>query len=719
MKEYNQNQPLLFFRRLALAALLLILVFIVFSNTLSNDFVFDDMSMIKQNAAIRGIRYVKLYFTHPFFAVGQPAIGPVDYDYYRPVVLVSYLLDYLAWKQEPAGYHLTNIFLQSLATILLFLVLNKLKLSPQVSFFAALLFAVHPALADSTAGVSGRSDPLCALFLLAALYCYLIMQSCSPRTRRWLLSACYLTYVLALLTKENALAFPVLVTAYAVLAPDGRNPESLRSRFQNILPIYGISLVYIFWRSGIVHMTHQSGQEALQMMHRGATAALVAADYLFTSFLPHSLYFETFTPLIESLSLKALLAAATLLAMIAAAILVRKRSPQISFFICWFFIFLLPYTWVFLFHPGPVFFTPPHFLYFPLMGLAAVGAIILERFFSRVAETRWKGASVLACSALVIGLFSVQTIHRNTEWHDDFTFFSGMLRHNPLNARTYIGMGSVFLRRGQPEYALAQYAKAVGLAEVNTASVQDQPNAENERAGILTISNHDAAAARAGMGDAYLALQEAPLAVEQYEAAAEESGFDAGIQYKLARACELTGDFDRAIDCYERVLRLNKHMKDAAASRQIALKKKEVYEQAKRVYLTSLLSGKEKTADALYGEAVMLRLTGRRAAAEALFREVVRIEPMNFGANLALGQMLSERGLYEDAFANFSAAFVAEPSSAVTAKELALTSFVLKDLDGAAQWARKAYELAPEEYTRKLAENMIRLHAADNAYAGN
>jgi len=215
------------------------------------------------------------------------------------------------------------------------------------------------------------------------------------------------------------------------------------------------------------------------------------------------------------------------------------------------------------------------------------------------------------------------------------------------------------------------------------------------------------------MGDSYLSLNEAPLAIENYAAASAENAFDSVIHYKLARAYEITGYLDKAIAGYEQALKLNRNFADAASSRQIVLMKQEVYEQAKRVYLTSHLSGREKSADAFYGEAVMLRLSGKRNAAEALFREAANKDPLHFGANLALGQILTERGLYEEAFGNFSAAFASRPTSAVVAKELALTNLVLKDTVAAAQWATKAYELAPDEHYAGFMKDIQRITGSD------
>lgn len=713
-EEQAGGQPVLaLFHKFAFAMLLIILVFVIFSNTLTNGFVFDDVSMIKTNPAVRSARYISLYFARPFFSIGRPVTGPTAYDYYRPLVFLSYMIDYSLWGLSPGGYHLSNIILQSLAVVLVFLVFCRLGLSGPVSFCAAGFFAVHPALADSVAGVSGRSDPLCAVFLLTALYCYLRARRNPGEIRLRLLSAYLGAYTLALFTKENAIAFPLLITAYEFVRTDRRRDEPIRSTLTALLPSYGVSVLYFFYRMTVVPGNFRLPDHGMELARRAATAAVVASRYLLVFLLPHDLSFETFT--VEAtalLSLQVIFSFAVLGAMLAAAVILRKRSPKISFFLLWFFIFLLPFSYFFLFNPEPLFFTPPHFLYFPAMGLAAASAILGEKLVGTFAVSKGKKASAAACVAASLCLFGVQTVHRNREWKDDFTFFSDVLQHNPPSARAQIGMANALLNRGQAGYALARYAKAYELAKsFPRAREQQFPNADGGSMGTLTILNYYAAAALAGLGDAYFYLGEAPAALKSYESAVRENAFDATIQFRLARAYEFTGNFANALDSYRRTLRLDQNFADAATSSSIVLMKEEVYEQAKRVYLTSHLTGREESADAIYSEAVMLHLSGKRASAEALLRKVLEIAPMHFGANLALGQMLSERGLDTEALGNFSLAFAVTPTSAVAAKELSLTSLVLRDTAAAVQWAAKVYELAPDEDSLRFEENVNRLAA--------
>ena len=91
----------------------------------------------------------------------------------------------------------------------------------------------------------------------------------------------------------------------------------------------------------------------------------------------------------------------------------------------------------------------------------------------------------------------------------------------------------------------------------------------------------------------------------------------------------------------------------------------------------------------------MMRLGGEKRLAEALLQKVIEKDATHFGANMALGRILSESGDNEAALGNFSVAFAAEPTSPLPAYEIAVTNMILRDTLAAEQWAAKAYDLSP------------------------
>src|SRR5260370_5745328 len=133
------------------------------------------------------------------------------------------------------GWHLINALIHSAVAYLTLLVVSAVTRRQWVALTAASLFAVHPAHAESIAWVSGVTDPLMALFILPAfLYYWRFRQT----GRRRFLAAMLGLYLAALLCKETAVAFPLLV-AFCELALAGAR-AGLRARLSRIVTLAGL-----------------------------------------------------------------------------------------------------------------------------------------------------------------------------------------------------------------------------------------------------------------------------------------------------------------------------------------------------------------------------------------------------------------------------------------------------------------------------------------------
>ncbi len=153
-------------------------------------------------------------------AFGRPYMGVVDpgHAYYRPLVTVSYALDAQWSGVHAAGYHATNVLLHVATSVLVWALLRRLAMGRAAALVGALLFAVHPVLSSTVAWIPGRNDSLLGLLVLGSWLAFL--------RGRWLVHL--LLFALALLTKETAIALPVVCAAHALLLePELREPRRL------------------------------------------------------------------------------------------------------------------------------------------------------------------------------------------------------------------------------------------------------------------------------------------------------------------------------------------------------------------------------------------------------------------------------------------------------------------------------------------------------------
>jgi tetratricopeptide (TPR) repeat protein len=142
-------------------------------------------------------------------AFGRPYMGVVDpgHGYYRPLVTASYALDAQWSGVHAAGYHATNVLLHVATCVLVWALLRRLTVGRPAALVGALLFAVHPVLSSAVAWIPGRNDSLLGLLVIGSWLAFL--------RGRWLVHL--LLFALALLTKETAVALPLVCAGHALL----------------------------------------------------------------------------------------------------------------------------------------------------------------------------------------------------------------------------------------------------------------------------------------------------------------------------------------------------------------------------------------------------------------------------------------------------------------------------------------------------------------------
>lgn len=136
-------------RRIVLLIVLLVAVFTAYSPALQGDFVWDDRNLIERPDSVHRLMPLQGYFTQTFW-------NPTDHQrqdrsFYRPLVTMSYALEWQLWNGKPSGFHLTNLLLHLLNCLLVFLLARKWGARELPAAFGAALFGLLPRLAESVA----------------------------------------------------------------------------------------------------------------------------------------------------------------------------------------------------------------------------------------------------------------------------------------------------------------------------------------------------------------------------------------------------------------------------------------------------------------------------------------------------------------------------------------------------------------------------------------
>lgn len=207
-------------------AVLLAVVILIYANALRNGFTLDDNIYIVTNPVV----------TH--FSI-RGLFQPTAYNnVFRPLLFGSFALNWAIEGTRPFGYHVFDLLLHAAVTLLLYFVLKKLLESiPQgalAAWVAALLFAVHPLHTEAVDSISARSELLAMAFLLGA---WLLLLSDRP-------ILALIAFLLALLSKESAVAFVPLVLA-------GDYARGRRKPILRYASVAGLAVAYmgVLWKA--------------------------------------------------------------------------------------------------------------------------------------------------------------------------------------------------------------------------------------------------------------------------------------------------------------------------------------------------------------------------------------------------------------------------------------------------------------------------------------
>ncbi len=219
-----------------------LLAFLCFLPSLAAGFVYDDLLLIRDNPYAHGLSYVGRAFTHYFWQLDDRGSGWSLY--YRPLVTVSYLVNWAIVGDRPSFYHLFNIVFHALTTVLVVVVARRWTGRTSLAVAVGALFALHPSRTESVIWIAGRTDVLMTFFLLGCVELSYRAARREGAARGRLIAASAVSFVAALLCKETSAMLPFM------LAPDvaAADRESRRRFLPGFVIQTGMALLYVALR---------------------------------------------------------------------------------------------------------------------------------------------------------------------------------------------------------------------------------------------------------------------------------------------------------------------------------------------------------------------------------------------------------------------------------------------------------------------------------------
>ena len=482
--------------RWAIIASLLAAAFLVYYQVKDHQFVtLDDQVYIVENPHLRsGLTLDSV--AHAFSSSYEAN--------WIPLTWISLQVDFALYGLDPAGYHLTNVALHALCTLVLFLAMLRMTGATWASAFVAGVFAVHPLHVESVAWATERKDELCGLFFLLTLWLYARYAE-RPGLGRYL--PVPILAALALLAKPMAVTLPfiLLLLDFWPLGRLGAGRSAallewprLRAALLEKIPLFVLSAV-----SAVVVYQVQEAAGAMNALTEMAlavrvqNAAIAYASYIGMALWPAGL--SVFYSYPDSIPIwKSLVAGGLVMGLTVVALLQASRRPYLLTGWFWYLGMLVPVIGIVQVGGQSM---ADRYTYLPLIGLSVAVAWGTRELVERLPGLRIAVAAAAGSALLALGTaawFQVQ------HWRDSVSLFEHAVRVNPNDRQSRANLGGALLDAGEVDAGVQHLAAAFDL---------DPADPRARRSVLLMLVRHGNALYRAGIHSAAIAYYRSALAI--------------------------------------------------------------------------------------------------------------------------------------------------------------------------------------------------------------
>jgi tetratricopeptide (TPR) repeat protein len=422
----------------------LVVVFMVYGPAIGGPFVFDDIFQPYQqpnfsNALSAWIRGV------------------------RPLLMLSYWANYQI-SQDPSGFHVVNIFIHLLNSVLIFFVVRKMQdqgspprpLAPSPALlagFAAAVFLLHPLQTESVAYIAGRSEALSVLFFLGAFAVFLYRRT--PVVSWKTAVAVFVLFVAAVATKEHTLVLPALLLLTDYYWNPGFSFYGIRRNWRLYIPI---ALAAAGGAAFVARVLAQAGTAGFGMKEFTwyeyfFTQCRAFFVYLRLLVLPFGQNLDWDYPISHGiLDHGAIAGLLVILALVAAAIYYRRRYPLASYGVLVYVLLMAP-TSSFVPIKDPI---AERRLYLPMIGIL----LVITAALRHVHLDRRKLAAAM-CG--VVAVLAFLTWQRNQLWASDIAIWEDAASKSPGKSRVHFQLAHTYANYQRYAGAIAQYAATAAL----------------------------------------------------------------------------------------------------------------------------------------------------------------------------------------------------------------------------------------------------------------
>jgi len=551
-------------RKLYITALIIAAGCFCYSNSLGGDFIWDDSSFVVENFSIRNFQNVISSFTNPLALAAKPSQA---LDNYRPLLNLSFATDYFLWGLDPFGYHLTNLMLHILNGIFLYFLMLHLVKSDMLAAIIAIIFVVHPVQTEAVTWISSRANVQFMLFYLLSLFFFIKFRE-GEKNKRFFYYSSLIFFIASVFSKEMAVTLPFIIVLYDLYFNKKRF-SFLKTKMLVWLPFFFILLSFVVIRTLAVGRITQCSYLGGNFYYTFLTMLKGIVYYLRLLFWPQNLCADYLLPVsISFFEPGVFFSALVLISLGVAIILLYERHKKESFFMCWFFITLLPVANLI---PLKILIAE-RFLYLPSIGIIAFFVIIIARL---IKDKKW----LIIFTSFLIILLSDRTVIRNYNWENEISFFKSGIVACPQNPRLHLNLGNAFEKASLFENAEVEYKKALQLNP-------ELPNVY------------------VGLGNVYIKTERIKEAGEILNRGLKRVGDNVKLLNSLGVLLSQTKDYSGALEKFDKVLSLEPTNINALLNKGRVFEEQGDFNEAINVYMKMF----EDNSNRYYRAMAMMRV---------------------------------------------------------------------------------------------------------------
>lgn len=372
------------------------------------------------------------------------AFSTIHAEFWHPLTWLSLMLDYQLYGLNAGGYHLTNIILHVLNTLLLFWLFTRMTGMVRRSAFVAALFALHPLHVESVAWIAERKDVLSGFFFMLTL-CLYVYYTENPDIKRYLLVlACF---VCGLMSK------PIVVTLPVVMILLDYWPLKRLWRLREKIPFIVLSVVVCVVT---FYAQYKPFIKDFPLDSRIANAIVSFVAYLGKTFWPHNL--AVFYPFVDKLPVCQVLGSAILIIVISVAVVtVAKKLPCLLVGWLWYITILLPVIGIVQVGNHS---AADRYMYLPLIGIGIMMAWGMPLLFQ---DIKIRKNILFPAGIAAIAILAILARQQCGYWKNSVILFSHALQVTKNNYFAYNNRGVDYDEIGRYSDAINDYNEAIRL----------------------------------------------------------------------------------------------------------------------------------------------------------------------------------------------------------------------------------------------------------------